>query len=59
MAVFKNFSKKSRHIKDGDYDNLDSSFSYDPIIGEGENLNDTSRQTFCARRRYLLRFRQF
>jgi len=48
MAVFKNFSKKSRHIKDGDYDNLDSSFSYDPIIGEGENLNDEEWKKFIA-----------
>jgi len=48
MAVFKNFSKKSRHIKDGDYDNLDSSFSYDPIVGEGENLNDEEWKKFIA-----------
>jgi len=48
MAVFKNFSKKSRHIKDGDYDNLDSSFSYDPIVGEGDSLNDEEWKKFIA-----------
>jgi len=48
LAVFKNFSHKSRRIKDGDYDNVDSSFSYDPIVGEGENLNDEEWKKFIA-----------
>jgi len=48
MAVFKNFSHKSRHIKDGDYDNLDSSFSYDPINNEGDDLNDEEWIKFIA-----------
>jgi len=48
MAVFKNFSKKSRHIKDGDYDNLDSSFSHDPIVGEGNSLSDEEWIKFIA-----------
>ena len=48
MAVFKNFSHKSRRIKDGDYDNLDSSFSYDPINNESDNLNDEEWKKFIA-----------
>jgi len=48
LAVFKNFSHKSRRIKDGDYDNLDSSFSYDPINNEGDNLNDEEWKKFIA-----------
>jgi len=48
MAVFKNFSKKSRHIKDGDYDNLDSNFSHDPIVGEGNSLSDEEWIKFIA-----------
>ena len=54
MAVFKNFSHKSRHIKDGDYDNLDSSFSYDPINNEGDNLNDEEWKKFIAYYRIYL-----
>jgi len=48
LAVFKNFSHKSRRIKDGDYDNLDSSFSYDPINNESDNLNDEEWKKFIA-----------
>jgi len=48
LAVFKNFSHKSRRIKDGDYDNLDSSFSYDPINNETDNLNDEEWKKFIA-----------
>ena len=48
MAVHKNFSKKSRHIKDGDFNNLDSSFSHDPIVGEGDSLSDEEWIKFIA-----------
>ena len=54
MAVFKNFSHKSRRIKDGDYDNLDSSFSYDPINNEGDNLNDEEWKKFISYYRIYL-----
>jgi len=54
LAVFKNFSHKSRRIKDGDYDNLDSSFSYDPINNEGDNLNDEEWKKFISYYRIYL-----
>jgi hypothetical protein len=57
MASYKNFSIKSRHIKDGDYDNVDSSLSYDPIKDEGENLNNEEWQKFIAYyRKYIDKF---
>jgi len=54
LAVFKNFSHKSRRIKDGDYDNVDSSFSYDPIKNESDNLNDEEWKKFIAYYRVYL-----
>lgn len=52
MAVHKNFSKKSRNIKEGSNDNFDSPYSYDPI--KEENIDIDEWVEFISYYRYYI-----
>lgn len=57
MAIYKNFSSKSRKKQNGDYENLDSAYSYDPINDIKDDLNNEEWKKFIAYyRKYIDKF---
>lgn len=48
MTIHKNFSKKSRIEQNGDLDNIDSAYSYDPINDIKDNLNNKKWKKFIS-----------
>ena len=57
MASHRNFSKKSRKIKEGSYNNVEDENSYDPIKDKKDGLNDEEWKKFISYyRKYLDKF---